>query len=80
MNTHLDDQGSQSRFEAAKIILQKIDEYQSGEFATSIAGVFLAGDFNSQETQEAYHVLTGSESSLVDTAKVVEENQQLIIS
>ncbi|KAF4223487.1 hypothetical protein CNMCM8980_001161 [Aspergillus fumigatiaffinis] len=75
MNTHLDDQGSQSRFEAAKIILQKIDEYQSGEFATSIAGVFLAGDFNSQETQEAYHVLTGSESSLVDTAKVVEENQ-----
>lgn len=75
MNTHLDDQGSQSRFEAAKIILQKIDEYRSGKFGTLIAGVFLAGDFNSQETQEAYNVLTGSESSLVDTAKVVEPSQ-----
>ncbi|RHZ63078.1 endonuclease/exonuclease/phosphatase family protein [Aspergillus thermomutatus] len=59
MNTHLDDQGSRSRFEAAKIILQKIDEYRSGEFGDSIAGVFLAG----------------SESSLVDTAKVVEPSQ-----
>ncbi|KAF4185758.1 hypothetical protein CNMCM7927_006316 [Aspergillus lentulus] len=75
MNTHLDDQGSRSRFEAAKIILQRIDEYRSGKFGTSIAGVFLAGDFNSQEAQEAYNVLTGSESSLVDTAKVVEPSQ-----
>ncbi|GIJ98024.1 hypothetical protein Aspvir_000133 [Aspergillus viridinutans] len=75
MNTHLDDQGSRSRFEAAKIILQKIDDYRSGEFGDSIAGVCLAGDFNSQETQEAYKVLTGSDSSLVDTAKVVESSQ-----
>ncbi|GIC85803.1 endonuclease/exonuclease/phosphatase family protein [Aspergillus udagawae] len=75
MNTHLDDQGSRSRFEAAKIILQKIDDYRSGDFRDSIAGVCLTGDFNSQETQEAYNVLTGSESSLVDTAKVVEPSQ-----
>jgi hypothetical protein len=41
MNTHLDDQGSRSRFEAAKIILQKIDDYRSGDFGDSIAGFAL---------------------------------------
>lgn len=71
MNTHLDDQGSRSRFEAAHIILNKIHEYRSGKFGDIISGVFLAGDFNSEETQEAYTVFTGPESELVDSGKVV---------
>lgn len=71
MNTHLDDQGSRSRFEAAHIILNKIHEYKSGKFGDVISGVFLAGDFNSEESQEAYTVLTGPESKLVDSGKVV---------
>lgn len=71
MNTHLDDQGSRSRYEAAHIILDKIQEYRSGQHGDSISGVFLAGDLNSDETQEAYTVLTGPESTLVDSGKAV---------
>ncbi|KAE8154744.1 Endonuclease/exonuclease/phosphatase [Aspergillus avenaceus] len=75
MNTHLDDQGSRSRFEAAHIILKKIEEYQNGEYGHVISGVFLTGDLNSEETQEAYSVLTGDDSSLVDTAKEVDQTK-----
>ncbi|OOF98377.1 hypothetical protein ASPCADRAFT_43575 [Aspergillus carbonarius ITEM 5010] len=72
MNTHLDDQGSRSRFEAAHIILRKMEEYRAGAaFGHIISGVFLAGDFNSQEEQEAYTVLTAPESPLADAAKLV---------
>ncbi|KAL2829161.1 Endonuclease/exonuclease/phosphatase [Aspergillus cavernicola] len=71
MSTHLDDQGSRSRFEAAHIILRKIDEYRHGRFGNLISGVFLAGDLNSQEDQEAYSVLTAPMSPLVDSAKLV---------
>ncbi|PYH91446.1 endonuclease/exonuclease/phosphatase family protein [Aspergillus ellipticus CBS 707.79] len=72
MNTHLDDQGSRSRFEAANIILGKVDEYRTGAaFGKMIVGVFLAGDFNSQEDQEAYTVLTAPESPLADAARLV---------
>lgn len=72
MNTHLDDQGSKSRFEAAHIILSKICEYRSGKLGDTISGVFVAGDFNSEEDQEAYTVLTGPESTLDDCGKVVD--------
>ncbi|PYH41555.1 endonuclease/exonuclease/phosphatase family protein [Aspergillus saccharolyticus JOP 1030-1] len=73
LNTHLDDQGSRSRFEAAHIILAKIEEYRTKILSGSstISGVFLAGDFNSQEHQEAYAVLTAPESPLADAAKLV---------
>jgi endonuclease/exonuclease/phosphatase family metal-dependent hydrolase len=75
LNTHLDDQGSRSRFEAARIILRKIDDYLRGEYGGSIAGVFLSGDLNSEETQEAYKVLTATNSSLVDAQKVVDATE-----
>ncbi|RAK79619.1 endonuclease/exonuclease/phosphatase family protein [Aspergillus fijiensis CBS 313.89] len=78
LNTHLDDQGSRSRFEAAHIILAKIEEYRAkatsaggGSGSSNISGVFLAGDFNSQEDQEAYTVLTAPESPLADAAELV---------
>ncbi|OJJ47005.1 hypothetical protein ASPZODRAFT_131926 [Penicilliopsis zonata CBS 506.65] len=59
MSTHLDDQGARSRFEAASIILAKIDEYRAHDtYGPLLAGVFLAGDFNSRDYQEAYKVLT----------------------
>ncbi|CBF78671.1 hypothetical protein AN7298.2 [Aspergillus nidulans FGSC A4] len=72
MNTHLDDQGSRSRFEAAHIILHKIDEYRNGRFGNIISGIFLAGDLNSEDTQEAYAVLTALESPMVDSATLVD--------
>lgn len=71
MSTHLDDQGSRSRLEAAHIIRAKIREYQQGEFSSLISGVFLAGDLNSQEDEEAYSDLTGS-GDLRDTYKLVD--------
>lgn len=71
LNTHLDDQGSRSRFEAAHIILHKIDEYRNGQYGDIISGVFLAGDLNSEETQEAHTVLTASQSPLLDSATLV---------
>ncbi|KAL4761070.1 endonuclease/exonuclease/phosphatase family protein [Aspergillus foveolatus] len=71
MNTHLDDQGSRSRFEAAHIILRKIGEYRNGRFGNIISGIFLAGDLNSEDTQEAYTVLTAPVSPMVDSATLV---------
>ncbi|KAL2864469.1 endonuclease/exonuclease/phosphatase family protein [Aspergillus lucknowensis] len=76
MSTHLDDQGSRSRFEAAHIILRKIDEYRNGPFGKIISGIFLAGDLNSEETQEAYSVLTAPGSPLVDTANLVKSGDR----
>ncbi|KAL4903256.1 hypothetical protein BDW74DRAFT_156949 [Aspergillus multicolor] len=72
MSTHLDDQGSRSRYEAAHIILRKIEEYQIGRFGNIISGVFLGGDLNSEASQEAYTVLTASTSPLVDSASLVD--------
>ena len=60
MNTHLDDQGARSRLESARIIDAKIREYRQGKFGELISGVFLAGDLNSEENQEAYSELTES--------------------
>ncbi|KAI1927937.1 hypothetical protein LOZ65_002150 [Ophidiomyces ophidiicola] len=72
MCTHLDDQGSTSRRESAKLILKKVDEYLTGEFKDRISGVFLAGDFNSEVNQEAYQTLVGTTSPFVDTREQVE--------
>ncbi|OJD18637.1 hypothetical protein AJ78_01333 [Emergomyces pasteurianus Ep9510] len=74
MNTHLDDQGSKSRYHAAKLILNQIGQYLAENVSTrrNINGVFLAGDFNSEENQEAYTVLTGAYSQLVDAQKQVD--------
>ncbi|KAK2831906.1 hypothetical protein FQN49_007048 [Arthroderma sp. PD_2] len=69
MNTHMDDQGSQSRYESAKLILRLITEYLDKNH--DISGNFLAGDFNSKENQEAYQEFTKPGSSIVDTYKKV---------
>lgn len=72
MNTHLDDQGSSARSEAAHLILRRIRDYQQGDWGSVIGGkVVLAGDLNSEEHQEAYAVLTAAHSPLLDTGKEV---------
>ena len=75
MNTHLDDQGSHSRFEAARMILQKVHEYKDGGWGSLISGVFLSGDLNSEEYQEAYQVFTAANSPLKDSAKLVDSKE-----
>jgi endonuclease/exonuclease/phosphatase family metal-dependent hydrolase len=59
LNTHLDDQGSESRLESAKIIAQQVEKLKP-------LPVFLAGDFNSEPGQEAYSWLTQSNSPVYD--------------
>lgn len=69
MNTHLDDQGSESRFEAAKIILHEMEmQIERGERSLS---VFLAGDLNSEPDQEAYKLLNGRGSYVRDSKDLV---------
>jgi endonuclease/exonuclease/phosphatase family metal-dependent hydrolase len=72
LNTHLDDQGSKSRLEAAHIILDKINEYYAGKYRDVLSGVFLSGDFNSHENEEAYTALTANTSPLVDSQKLID--------
>jgi len=71
MNTHLDDQGSVSRTESAKLILRAIDKVarEIGYDAT-----FLAGDLNSEITGEAYEVLNADGSGLVDMRTLIKFN------
>lgn len=78
VNTHLDDQGSRARLEGARLILRTVGTCRGGEggvCAESIRGVFVAGDMNSEEHQEAYVAFTTEglkgESELVDAAKLV---------
>lgn len=63
MNTHLDHQGPNSRFEAAKMILGQISEKTAKHGKLP---VFLAGDFNSPSDDSAYMRLTDQDSPLDD--------------
>jgi endonuclease/exonuclease/phosphatase family metal-dependent hydrolase len=63
LNTHLDDQGSVSRYEATKMILDAAKNLQSSSGASYI---FLAGDLNSEPHQEAYQLLNDPSSPFAD--------------
>ena len=69
MNTHLDDGGSKSRLESAKIILKQI-----GKFGEKEGAVLLSGDFNSAVGYEAYEEMTKKGSGMIDSRSLVEEN------
>jgi endonuclease/exonuclease/phosphatase family metal-dependent hydrolase len=74
MNTHLDDQGSRSRLEAAKIILKEVSLIGDREDDSKTLPIFLAGDFNSEPTQEAYKTITSEDSPFYDLHQLVPEN------
>lgn len=76
MNTHLDDQGSRSRMEAAKIILERISQFMSISDRSTAPPIFLAGDLNSEPNQEAYKVVTSEESPMCDLQDMIPENQR----
>ena len=75
MSTHLDDRGSRSRLEAAKIILQQIQKY-SGPEPAKMVPVFLGGDFNSESDQEAYLEITGDSSPMVDLKDLIPKDRR----
>jgi endonuclease/exonuclease/phosphatase family metal-dependent hydrolase len=67
MCTHLDDQGSKSREESAKQILNLIQSETSAKSGSSDRlPVFLAGDLNSEPSGKAYQLLNGSSSGVQD--------------
>ncbi|KAK6518059.1 hypothetical protein TWF506_005221 [Arthrobotrys conoides] len=66
MSTHLDDRGSKARFHAAEIIINITSEYLKQGLP-----VVLAGDFNSEVTQEAYKRLAEEDSGVVDVRNYV---------
>ncbi len=76
MNTHLDDQGSKSRLEAAKIILEQIRLFTDQTPYRKIHPVFLAGDFNSEPEQEAYNEMTSEHSPMIDLQTMVPESHR----
>jgi len=76
MNTHLDDQGSKSRYEAAKIILGEIDRYSLQGAEKDPIPLFVAGDFNSEPSQEAYQHLNDEKSPIRDLRDYVASEDQ----
>ncbi|KAK7428170.1 hypothetical protein QQZ08_005236 [Neonectria magnoliae] len=74
-NTHLDNEGSQSRQESIKIILSTIKRVHAAWSKGSSLRVFLAEDFNSFTTQEAF--ITMKESGyMVDTRDEVQKQDR----
>ncbi|KAI9242857.1 MAG: endonuclease/exonuclease/phosphatase [Podila humilis] len=83
LNTHLDDQGTQSRLESAKMIVAHIAAQQEQHRSNQQQGqqqqqgplcklpIFLAGDFNSTPDEEAYLLLATESSPLLDLRTTV---------
>ena len=76
MNTHLDDQGSVSRLESARLIQQQIRINASQRPHARSLPVFLAGDFNSEPHQEAYLQMTGEDSPMTDSHQLIQREKQ----
>ena len=76
MNTHLDDQGSESRLKSAEIILDQISLFSKQISDQGRIPVFLAGDFNSEPDQEAYKEMTKASSPMVDLQLLVPEERR----
>lgn len=68
MNTHLDHVGAVSRKNAAKMIIAQVEK--------ASFPVFLAGDLNSKPEEEAYSVLNGANSPILDLRDSVPEISQ----
>ena len=70
--THLDNAGEVSRHESAKLILEVIDKITSpAEYMSSQRlPVFLAGDFNSEPSDEAYQLLNAPDSIIQDSEQL----------
>lgn len=71
MSTHLDHEGSKARAEGVKVILRLVDEYQALLFSALPLPLLVAGDFNSTPEDEAYKIMTGEESPMVDVRELV---------
>ncbi|CAG8974687.1 hypothetical protein HYALB_00006422 [Hymenoscyphus albidus] len=73
MSTHFDDQGSISRQESAKIILEIIEVEAK---ARDYSSVLLAGDFNSSPNDGAYQIMTGSQSAMQELGMLLPKEER----
>lgn len=64
--THFDNDGQLSRRESARLIERVVDDAISVPGTKAKLPVFLAGDLNSEPDGEAYRILNGRDSRLVD--------------
>ncbi|PSK46347.1 hypothetical protein B9Z65_5315 [Elsinoe australis] len=73
INTHLDNAGTVAREEGSKLLVNTVNSYVRGNVNATYGPlpVFLAGDMNSRQDQEAYGVLTGADSPLADVKAIV---------
>ncbi|KAG8531578.1 uncharacterized protein KY384_003208 [Bacidia gigantensis] len=72
-STHLDERGSRSRLEAAKVILERIRQYAGRNLEIPS---FLGGDFNSESHEEAYLEVTSDGSPMADLRDLVPIQKQ----
>lgn len=68
MNAHLDDQGAISRREGAKLLLGILGEMKK---RFDLGYWIVGGDFNSPVSDDAYEVMVGKGSGLVDVGRCV---------
>ncbi|KAI9055632.1 hypothetical protein LZ554_000576 [Drepanopeziza brunnea f. sp. 'monogermtubi'] len=71
--THLDNEGSRSRRESVKIILEAIGSLTMCEDPSTI---LLAGDFNSPPDDDAYQIMTSPDSSMEDICLQMPESKR----
>lgn len=73
-NTHLDDQGEQSRIKAAEIISRQADKVLRDPLGP--VPLLLSGDLNSEINDTAYRELNAATSSIQDLADFIPEQEQ----
>ncbi|KUJ19263.1 endonuclease/exonuclease/phosphatase family protein-like protein [Mollisia scopiformis] len=73
LSTHLDNDGSQSRRESAKIILGEI---QTITDTKDVSAILLAGDFNSPPDDGAYQIMTSPDSIMEDIGVKIPEEKR----
>lgn len=69
LNTHLDNEGSKSRLQAARIIAEQVKQLAP-------LPVCLAGDFNSEPGEEAYSFLTTDGSPVYDLREAISPTER----
>jgi endonuclease/exonuclease/phosphatase family metal-dependent hydrolase len=73
INTHFDHAGAKARLESSKLLLNHVQKLKSS--SSSNVKVFLSGDFNCEESDEPYKLLTGGKYQ-----KVSSKDQEFTIS
>jgi len=78
MNTHLDDQGTESRAQSARLILKLVKEIEAPQ-SSNPTPLLLAGDLNSPPDDEAYQIIdrrSNTESGMMDIKQLISQDRR----